>query len=84
MQNSISPTGPILLHLYQKVQVLFPGKGQASKEMGKAIHACSNAHELLDLLFSKDFSRDEVSLSLFEQRIHEIDAAYLQQSFFTI
>ena len=84
MQNNISLKGQTLLHLYQKAQSLFQRKETVSVEAREALQECKNMEQLLDFLFSTDFYRDEAFQTLFQQRIEELDAAYSQQSFFTI
>ena len=84
MQNNISPNGPMLMHLYQKAQSLFQRKAAVPVEARDALQECKNMEQLLDFLFSTDFYQDEAFQALFQQRIEELDAAYSQQSFFTI
>lgn len=76
MQNLIHLTRESLLHLAAKAVSLFKGNDPVSQEIKAALQQCSNMEELLDLLFSTDFPHDEAFLSLFEQRIQELDAQY--------
>lgn len=73
MQSLTSLTRESLLHLAKKAGSLFKGRDAVSQEVKVALQQCQNMHELLDLLFS-DIPRGEAFLSLFEQRIQEIDA----------
>jgi hypothetical protein len=83
MQNNKGPTGPILVHLCPKVQSLFQQRETVPIEVKAALQECQDMHDLLDLLFSTDFYRDEAFQGLFEQRIQELDASNSKQSFFT-
>jgi|GEM_PF-4417745 len=84
MQHTKGLAGPILLHLTRKVQTLFQRKEPVAMEVREALQACQNMQELLDFLFSTDFYRDEAFQALFQQRIQELDAAYSNQSYFTL
>jgi hypothetical protein len=82
MQNNIGPKRHVLLHLYQKVQSLFSPVEAVHKQVREVLKKCKNMHDLLDFLFSTDLRRDGALLSLFQQRIDELDAS-TSQSFFT-
>jgi hypothetical protein len=77
MQNVISLTRQTLLHLVHKVHSLFRKKeGSVPQEVREALLQCQNMEQLLDLLFSTDFNKDEAFLKLFEKRIDEIDPPF--------
>ena len=76
MQNLIHLTRESLLHLAAKATCLFGVADSVSQETKAALQQCQNMQELMDLLFSTDFPHDEAFLSLFEQRIQELDAQH--------
>ena len=65
-----------LRRLRSAVQRHLCKRDNVPEELKAALQACQNMHELLDFLFSTDFRRDEDVLSLFEQRIRQLDAEY--------
>jgi hypothetical protein len=65
-----------LRHMCQQVQTRFQKKDDVLHEARAALQECKDMYQLLDLLFSTDFHRDEAFLELFQQRIQEIDDAH--------
>ena len=54
---------------------LCPQKKKAPKELQQAINACTTMDQLLALLFSLDYPKDEAIIKAFDRRIDQLEKA---------
>ena len=61
---------------FNKARRLFVPKGEVPPELQQAINDCSTLEQLLELLFTTDFIKDEAILKAFDQRMEELEASF--------
>jgi len=73
----MSVTKPLLKESYlAKARRIIAPKGQVPPELQQAINDCTSMEQLLTLLFTTDFIKDEAIVNAFDRRIDELEAAY--------
>lgn len=55
---------------------IFAPKGQVPPELQQAINDCTTMEQLLTLLFTTDFIKDEAIIKAFDKRIDELEASF--------
>ena len=55
---------------------IFAPKGQVPPELQQAINECTTMEQLLTLLYTTDFIKDETTIKAFDRRNDELEASY--------
>lgn len=68
---------PLLKESYlARARRIFAPKGQVPPELQQAINDCITMEQLLTLLFTTDFIKDETIIGAFDKRIDELEQSY--------
>ena len=67
---------PLLKQSYlARARRIFAPKGQVPPELQQAINDCTSMEQLLHLLFTTDFIKDEDIIKAFDRRIDELETS---------
>ena len=72
----MSVTKPLHESYLARARRIFAPKGQVPPELLQAINDCTSMEQLLTLLFTTDFIKDEAIIQAFDRRIDELEATY--------